>query len=343
MKQLSLLLVLTALLTACTTEIGPVTTNEPKKLIINAILSTDKVENAIYLNLTDRVNPEIVKNGIIRLYINGELSETIDECKYNPLYNDRDSYSDYYYPVHSRFQSGDNVRLEVETKDGHFRAEAETNVYENLKIAGLDTTHITTSGVYSWIGTAIRLKVKLEAPMSEKKHPHYYRVHLKEDCTYRLTNKETLKDSIAQSNYWNSPAYYYDIALMDGKPGDLNNNDFDITILPTTRNDYRVFSDIYFNNRKYTMDLSIFPGAWFNGLVYHIRHATVRETLHFYAISQEEYLYLRALSAHNEHDSSDPFENPVIFPSNVKGGIGIFAIENLTEYPFDAFDKDIAE
>lgn len=30
MKQLSLLLVLTALLTACTTEIGPVTTNEPK-------------------------------------------------------------------------------------------------------------------------------------------------------------------------------------------------------------------------------------------------------------------------------------------------------------------------
>ena len=66
MKQLSLLLVLTALLTACTTEIGPVTTNEPKKLIINAILSTDKVENAIYLNLTDRVNPEIVKNGIIR-------------------------------------------------------------------------------------------------------------------------------------------------------------------------------------------------------------------------------------------------------------------------------------
>lgn len=51
----------------------------------------------------------------------------------------------------------------------------------------------------------------------------------------------------------------------------------------------------------------------------------------YYAISPAEYQYLRAANAYADHDSSNLLETPVIFPNNIKGGIGIFAIENPTE------------
>lgn len=41
--------------------------------------------------------------------------------------------------------------------------------------------------------------------------------------------------------------------------------------------------------------------------------------------------YLQAPSTAADHDSSNLLETPVIFPNNIKGGIGIFAIENQAE------------
>ena len=65
--------------------------------------------------------------------------------------------------------------------------------------------------------------------------------------------------------------------------------------------------------------------------LYKIKKITGKAIIQYYAISPAEYQYLRAANAYADHDSSNLLETPVIFPNNIKGGIGIFAIENPTE------------
>lgn len=333
MKKISLLLLFIHLLTACTNEIGPIPNDEPQKLVVSALLNAAKTENAIYLNLSDYSNPQIVKNGIIRLYINGELSETIDKCTYQPEYEEYESYKDYYYSVHSRFKTGDRVRIETETRDGKFYAEAETTVYEPLRIIKMDTLRITINSSFGsgvWNRDYTRLKIKLETP--ECNQALYYRIQLKQDYAYHLYNRETQKDSLITDTFWGL-RYYYDTALMDGKPGDPANHDSDMEFIPSQENYYQVFSNVYFTNHQYTMtaDAYIYFPYW-DHPNYEICKTTCHATLQVYAISPNEYRYLRAASAYNDNNSSSPLESPVIFPNNIKGGIGIFAIENPTEY-----------
>lgn len=339
MKKLSLLLLFTALWTACTNEIGTIPNDEPKKLIINAILNAANTENAIYLNLSDYSTPDIVKDGTIRLYVNGELTETINECKQRSREEIIPMYTEFYYPVNTRFQIGDRIRIEAETKDGRYKAEAETGVYEPLKIVSLDTMHIsyappsvTGSNYPGWLNEYTRLKVKLEAPASNERQ--YHRVQLQQDYTYYLVNKETQKDSIVNATYWGC-TYYYDTALMDGKPGNPTNTDSSIDFIPSQENYYQVFSDIFFTDRQYTMTLDVFTSYYWDTETYDIRKTTCYATLQFSSISGNEYRYLRAVSAYGDHDRSNPLENPIIFPNNIKGGIGIFAVENATEYKFE--------
>lgn len=332
MKKISLLLLFIHLLTACTNEIGPIPNNEPRKLIISALLNAGKTENAIYLNLSDYSSPQIVKNGIIRLYINGELSETIDECIWHPENEEYENYKDYYYSVHSYFKTGDHVRIEAETRDGKFYAEAETMVYEPLRILKMDTLRITINSSFG-SEEYTRLKIKLEAPECDQ--TLYYRIQLKQDYVYHVFNRETQKDSLITDTFWGL-RYYYDTALMDGKPGDPANHDSDMEFIPVHENYYQVFSDVYFTNQQYTMtaDAYIYFPYW-DQQNYEIRKTTCHATLQVYAISPNEYRYLRAASAYNDNNSSSPLESPVIFPNNIKGGIGIFAIENPTEYRFE--------
>lgn len=332
MKKISLLLLCIHLLTACTNEIGPIPNNEPRKLIISALLNAGKTENAIYLNLSDYSSPQIVKNGIIRLYINGELSETIDECTWHPENEEYENYKDYYYSVHSHFKTGDHVRIEAETRDGKFNAEAETTVYEPLRIIKMDTLRITINSSFG-SEEYTRLKIKLEAPECDQ--TLYYRIQLKQDYVYHVFNRETQKDSLITDTFWGL-RYYYDTALMDGKPGDSANHDSDMEFIPVYENYYQVFSDAYFTNHQYTMtaDAYIYFPYW-DQQNYEIRKTTCHATLQVYAISPNEYRYLRAASAYNDNNSSSPLESPVIFPNNIKGGIGIFAIENPTEYRFE--------
>ena len=105
---------------------------------------------------------------------------------------------------------------------------------------------------------------------------------------------------------------------MDGKPGTPNNSDPIINFIPTINNYYNVFNDAYFTNNQYTK-------------LYKIKKITGKAIIQYYAISPAEYQYLRAANAYADHDSSNLLETPVIFPNNIKGGIGIFAIENPTE------------
>ena len=219
MKKALLLLSFVHLLAACTNDIEILPNDESQKLIVNALINANKTNNAIFLALSGYHEPQVVKNGIIHLYINNVLSETISECTYRPNNDSPLDYQNYFYQISSRFKTGDQVRIEVETKDGKYKANAEATVYEPIEIIKADTIEsnhsLSETSESLWIYQATKWKIKLQTPTTN--HSQYYRVNIKQTYTYRLTNRKTLQDSTAISTQWECSGYY-DTALMDGKP-----------------------------------------------------------------------------------------------------------------------------
>lgn len=339
MKKALLLLSFVHLLVACTNDIEVLPDDEPQKLIINAMMNAGSTDNAIFLALSGYRAPQVVKNGIIRLYINDVLSETVTECTHHSANDYESEYMDYFYQINSCFRTGDHIRIEVETKDGKYKANAETTVCEPIEIVRADT--IATSGGisenegYFLLVQYANWEIKLKAPSSSRHH--YYRVEIKHDFAYHLVNRNTLQDSIVTSAVWECSGYY-DTALMDGKPGNPNNNDPFINFIPTINNYHNVFSDAYFTDGQYTMALESYYTFGMDSKQYEVRKASGKYTIQYYAIPQNEYQYLKAANANTGHDSSDLLQTPVIFPTNVKGGIGIFTIENPTEYTINLME-----
>ena len=251
---------------------------------------------------------------------------------YRPNNDSPLDYQNYFYQINSRFKTGDQVRIEVETKDGKYKANAEATVYEPIEIIKADTIEsnhsLSETSESLWIYQATKWKIKLQTPTTN--HSQYYRVNIKQTYTYHLTNRKTLQDSTAISTQWECSGYY-DTALMDGKPGTPNNSDPIINFIPTINNYYNVFNDAYFTNNQYTMTLDSWYSFLLDNKLYKIKKITGKAIIQYYAISPAEYQYLRAANAYADHDSSNLLETPVIFPNNIKGGIGIFAIENPTE------------
>lgn len=332
MKKTLLLLLLVHLLAACTNDIEVLPNNEPQKLIINALMNASRTDNAIFLALSGYRHPEVVKNGVIHLYINGELSETVTECTHHSLDKYEWEYMDYFYRINSRFKAGDHVRIEVQTKDGKYKADAETTVYDPIEIDKVDTiinNNSSTEFMESlYNGQYTKWKIQLKTP--DNGQTQYYRVNIKHNFTYHLLNRETRQDSIVACTQWGCSGYY-DTALMDGRPGTPNHNDPILDFIPSIDNTYNVFSDIFFTDNQYTMTLDSYFSFSLNGELYEIKKITGNAIIQYYAISSNEYQYLRAASSYTNNDSSDLLAIPVIFPNNIKGGIGIFAIENPTE------------
>lgn len=328
MKQILLFLSSIHLLAACTNNLEMLSDSEPRKLIVNALISADRTDNAIFLALSDYREPQLVKNGIIRLYINNICAETVSECVHRP--NPYTSvYQNYYYPISSHFHTGDLVRIEVETTDGKYKAHAETRVPEPIEIVEADTlkSDYTLTDILEklWVYQSTDLKIGLHIPSAAR--PGYYRVNIKNEYTCHLINRNTLQDSTTIHTYWGCSGYY-DMALMDGKPGIPNSQDPGINFIPTINNYYNVFNEAYFTNGEYTMNIEGYSSFAIDNKLYKTTQITGKAIVIYYAISEEEYQYLRAANAYADHNNSNLLETPVLFPGNIKGGVGIFAIEN---------------
>ena len=287
MKKALLLLSFVHLLAACTNDIEILPNDESQKLIVNALINANKTNNAIFLALSGYHEPQVVKNGIIHLYINNVLSETISECTYRPNNDSPLDYQNYFYQINSRFKTGDQVRIEVETKDGKYKANAEATVYEPIEIIKADTIEsnhsLSETSESLWIYQATKWKIKLQTPTTN--HSQYYRVNIKQTYTYHLTNRKTLQDSTAISTQWECSGYY-DTALMDGKPGTPNNSDPIINFIPTINNYYNVFNDAYFTNNQYTMTLDSWYSFLLDNKLYKIKK--IKEDIQLYEEEKEK-------------------------------------------------------
>lgn len=322
LSHLLLFLLLTA--TACTNEIGLMPDNEPSKLIVNALLSADGSRNRIHLHRSGWTEATPVTDGIIRIYINDVLTETITA---HPATEEDDKV---FYEVKSHFQTGDKVRLEASAENGALRAEAETIVEAPILLLQLDTLGIKENGSWGGYSTKLQLKMDLKSPTTkERKH---FRLEVKRVCIMQITNVETQVDS----TYINHGAGFdgsKDVALTDGQPSN-SNSDSGIELFPPWTNHFGIFNDAFFKEGCYTMTvLTNYPSNYiFSPQEYTVNSWASYIDLQIVAISAQEYQYLKAISLYADTDNSSPLETPVIIPNHIKYGIGIFAIENSVNH-----------
>lgn len=74
-KYIIIIPVLLLLLTACTNEIPFDVKDTESKMVINALINTDCLENRIFISLTGKYDIETINDVSVNLYVNGVLKE----------------------------------------------------------------------------------------------------------------------------------------------------------------------------------------------------------------------------------------------------------------------------
>lgn len=306
---------------ACTNTIGYLPDDEPKKLIVNALLTAGSDNNFISLRYTGWTATTPATDGIIQLYINGEPTETITA-------------KDEIYPVKSIFHPGDKVRIEASAGNGTYRAEAETRIEVPLQVVRIDTSYVKLRDYDSWIGDKpkydnyLRLKIQLKQP-DTKATDNYYRLEIYQ--VYHSHEWHENRDSLRIYTSYNYN-YSYDTALTDGKPGHAIDEGFEL--IPKWNNYFGLFKSNYFKQGEYRLTVDLKESS--NYYAYQTdRYITVR----LYSISESEYRYLHALASAIDYDSDNFIYSVPLLPNDIEGGIGIFSIASKVESYLEELDR----
>ena len=290
MKKYFLFLCVFVILSACTNTIGYLPDDEPKKLIVNAMMQTENNDNRIYLHYTGWTATTPVTDGIIHLYINGKLSETITA-------------EDDYYPVKSIFRTGDKVKIEASSENGKYKAKAETRISAPLQIINVDTTYISLRDYNSWVGgkpvydNYLRLNIQLKQPDIEAENT-YYRLEIKQ--IFYSHKWHDGRDTLSIDTTYNYN-YIYDTALTDGKPGHAIDEGFEL--IQKWNNYFGLFKSCYFKNREYNMTIDLKEDI--NYIHIDSQKAERYISIRFYSISESEHRYLYAMSSALDFDAED--------------------------------------
>ena len=112
-----------------------------------------------------------------------------------------------------------------------------------------------------------------------------------------------------------------DVILTDGRPmtGDEEENFF----LPNIENKFNVFSDRLFAGSSHT--LKVYTATlddFTTGIVHDVKRVEHKAVVRLLSLNEEEYRYLKALNCLDSDDYDTSLMEPVVIPSNVKGGLG---------------------
>lgn len=316
MKTTNILLTFAAigLLASCEDEICLLDPNsEPQRLTVNAICTTGETDNHVLVSRTAPIQPEMVSASHLTLWVNGEMTE-----EYPTYVNGT--------PLTTQFHPNDEVRLEI--ADGKQKASAQVTVPQAIEIVGIDTLHFNYAELdNSGIKPYVRFLIHLRQPAGQQGE-QYYRLTLHHEITtYHVIY---LKDNIIQQI--DSPKvcfsqyqYDYDAALSESSVKINDDNGF-IEWLETMPNKYGLFRSSFFKDGEYTLCVDVPSEIWWEGIGHHIVYRFRVHTL-----PKIEYLYLNAVNALTWYDADMFTSNPVILPSNIEGGAGIFSISSVTE------------
>lgn len=321
---------LVTLLCGCNNEIPFNLKENPPKLIMNALISSDSKKNTLHLSLTGQVHTTAVTDATVEVRINGQLTETV----YARPASGTDK-SPNQYIITSTFKPSDVVRIDAMTADGQHHAWAEDIVPQPIEpIEKVDTAtkHVTN---YNYMQKLMQYKIKFRDRPNER---NYYRLQV-EEYTVEQRKTEEGKDTTVIFRTYNV-VNREDVVLTDGQPttnADTNNGLFDVA-----ENIYNVFDDARFTDTSYTMTVYNQSNTGYSWNLNEVTHVKVDVIIRILSITKTEYYYLKSLNTLDSDSFDESLGEPIRFPSNVNGGTGIVGFSSERAYPkIKVLDQEI--
>ena len=315
-----------------------------KKLILNAMLSTrDTLHRAfISFGTMDDILP--AADGELECYVNGELAGTgsleFSDGKPSGI------------PFVAGIRPGDKVRLVVTTSEG-YKAEATALAPKSAEILSVKTDSVTTQlPGDKEVKDYIRFRATIRDIPGED---NWYRIHMMSDSRtilvalsdYSQFHPEDLGTAIRShrgpvevSNYFD-PLLYKGLSLS--KEEDLSELNYFANVLnifdDKSIRDSEYESTLLFESNNlshYNGILYLYPKTWSGGDRFIAKCSLM---LRLASMDRKTFNYLNAIQFERS-ELSAPIVGQDPIPSNVKGGIGYVCILSETEYviPFPDFE-----
>ena len=287
-----ILLVIILVTVSCENELPFNIKDNPPKLVMNAFINADSMTNVLFLNLTGKDYANHIENATVEVHVNGELRETLRPLPMETEYDKQCRFN-----ITGKFASGEVVRIDAMTDDGKYHAWAEITVPQRLdKIENIDTLTVPL----------VDKQMRLWGYNHEEGGEDY--LHWTKHITYSFIGRE-------------------DIVLTDGQPS--TGDDEDNGLFDTAKNIYGVFDDSRFRDTSYTMTVYNDPAIPYNNN-YNGYYEGMDVIIRLLSITETEYYYLKALNLVDSDAYDETINEPIKYPSNVHGGIGMIGISTET-------------
>lgn len=310
-----LFILFTALLTvSCENELPFNIKDNPPKLVMNALINADSLTNTLYLNFTGKEHTTYVQNTTLEVRINGQLTESL-----RPLAPKQENTPQCSFNITSRFAPGDVIRVDAITDDGQYHAWAEVTVPQRpADIEKIDTltVPIVRSGYYTQ--DYLQYKITFKDRLNEN---NFYRIILDKQMTARRYHPGN-NSEYYETAHDHSFIVREDVVLTDGQP--TTGDDEDNGIFEVAKNLYGVFDDSRFKNESYTMTIYNSWYMYFNNE--YRENVRIDVTIRLLSINETEYYYLKALNLLDSDVYDETISEPIKYPSNVHGGVGIVGV-----------------
>ncbi len=350
MKRLICIISVAILSVACTKDIDFNLKDLKPQLIVNSQMTVGDTLHLVYLAISNDVNVEKIQSGSVKCYVNGEFvaDGTLDNRDDNLFIKDdlhlygysyRDEHHEEVYSAgpyaagrtrqtrysfKAGFKPGDVVRIEAEAEaDGEtYKAYSEVVVPKAPEFSITDTLSQKDS-----YGTSIyRIRVRGRDISGED---NFYRI---------LSGRSIIDRKIRYANgqedakTWEDTTDYRFVSLDKGNDPILNDGApaEELDLAGASDNTFRVFSDRQFSDGSFSIGFSVSAGDIIIGphglLDYDRMESESTFSVTIRGITKDEYHYLKAFSIYYYLDGDISLTEPVSFPDNVEGGIGLVSI-----------------
>lgn len=301
---------------------------QPCQLVMNALLEADVTDNKVYLSLSGETMTSYLERGAVTVYVNGEWKETQEAG-----YGVDQAGSEYllFARLSTVFHPGDRIKIEAEGEAGEvgYKAFAEVSVPYPVEPIQVDT--MTTR---LWNGfediSAIQYAITLKDRPGEQ---NYFRLKIYSGTYWAEEIPEGWMPYDIETIYDHD-----EIVLSEGHYANENDDRYNV-LLHNVKNVYSVFPDNQFKDRSYTLHVytRYRPAKEF---AYEWRHfIQTQARICIQSLTEEEYLYLRALTLLDSDEYEEALMEPVIVPNNVTGGLGFVGASSETHLQMRIMQK----
>lgn len=312
-------------LMTCENDIPFKRKDNPPKLILNSVFEAEKDTNYIMVGLTGYEHARIVKDATVNVYVNDVLREQITEASSIKYASISSFWGELLlYKTSLKLLPGDHVKIEAKTKDGKYHAWGEDIVPVPNHIEHIDTVSYVKGTDWDFYdNTYLRIKATFTDNPAQK---NYYRlVAVRKDTLHYMTDTDSA-DMIWVTENKMFLDISEDIVLNEGRLPTEDNG-----LISQTENRAFIFDDSQLNG-TYTMTVS----AYLSGRYYYgetdFEYVSTAIDLYLISITEAEYYYLRALNLFYSDNYEEAISQPVSFPGNIQGGVGIIGFEAGTSH-----------